>query len=126
MNALPIIPIAETTDSVTLTRADFDTLVELLTDAHDLADADAVKERLAAGETEAFPFEVAERLLDGAHPVAVFREHRGYTVRALAEVAGLSPSYLSEIETGRKPGGFDVMTRIAAALDVPLDLLVRR
>jgi len=97
-----------------------------LTDARDLADTDAVKERLTAGETEAFPFEVAERILDGAHPVAVFRDHRGYTVRGLAEVAGLSSSYLSEIENGHKPGGFDVMTRIAAALEVPLDLLVRR
>ena len=42
MNALPIRPIAETADSVTLSRADFETLAELVSDAQDLADADAV------------------------------------------------------------------------------------
>jgi len=126
MNALPITPIAETADSVTLSRADFEALTELVADAQDLSDAEAVKARLAAGETETFPFEVAERILDGLHPVTVFREHRGLTARGLAEAAGVAPSYLSEIENARKPGSFDAMARIAAALKVPLDLLVRQ
>ncbi|CAO3447049.1 helix-turn-helix transcriptional regulator [Azospirillum sp.] len=126
MSALPIRPIAETPDSVTLSRADFEALAELVTDAQDLADAEAVKTRLAAGETEAFPFEVAERILDGEHPVTVLRNHRGFTLRGLAEAAGIAPSYLSEIENGRKPGSFDAMGRIAEALNVPLDLLARR
>lgn len=125
MNALPITPIAETADSVTLSRADFEALADLVTDARDLADAEAVKARLAAGETEAFPFEVAERILDGEHPVTVLREHRGLTARGLAEAAGVAPSYLSEIENGKKPGSFDAMARIAGALQVPLDLLAR-
>ncbi|CBS90240.1 helix-turn-helix domain-containing protein [Azospirillum lipoferum] len=125
MNALPITPIAETADSVTLSRADFEALADLVTDAQDLADAETVKARLAAGETETFPFEVAERILDGEHPVAVLREHRGLTARGLAEAAGVAPSYLSEIENGKKPGSFDAMARIAGALQVPLDLLVR-
>lgn len=126
MNALPITPIAETADSVTLSRADFEALTELVADAQDLSDAEAVKARLAAGETEAFPFEIAERILDGTHPVTVFREHRGLTGRGLAEAAGVAPSYLSEIENARKPGSFDAMARIAAVLKVPLDLLVRQ
>jgi antitoxin component HigA of HigAB toxin-antitoxin module len=126
MNALPITPISETPDSVTLRRADFEALAELVADAQDLADADAVKARMAAGETEVFPFDVAERLLDGVHPVTVFREHRGLSARALAESAGVAPSYLSEIEHGKKPGSFDAMARIAGALGVPLDLLVRQ
>lgn len=126
MNALPTIrPIAETADSVTLSRADFETLAELVSDAQDLADADAVKARLAVGETGTFPFAVAERLLDGDHPVTVLREHRAFTVRGLAEAAGVSPSNLSEIEAGKKPGSFDAMARVASALRVSLDLLVR-
>ena len=124
MTALPIRPIAETPDSVTLSRADFEALADLVADAHDLADAEAVKARLAAGETEAFPCEIAERVLDGEHPVTVLRDHRGFTLRGLAETAGISASYLSEIETGKKPGSFDAMARIARTLTVPLDLLV--
>ncbi|WP_377808916.1 helix-turn-helix transcriptional regulator [Azospirillum sp. A29] len=126
MNALPIRPIAETPDSVTLSRADFEALAELVADAQDLADVEAVKARLAAGETEAFPFEIAERIMDGEHPVTVLREYRQFTVRGLAEAAGIAPSSLSEIENERKPGSFDAMGRIATALNVPLDLLARR
>jgi len=125
MNPLPITVLAETVDSVTLRRVDFEAMAELMTDAQDLADADAVKARLSAGETDVFPFEVAERILDGDHPVTVFREHRGFSARRLAEAAGVAPSYLSEIENARKPGSFDAMARIAGALNVPLDLLVR-
>ena len=123
MNALTIMPLAETPDSVTLRRVDFEALTDLLVDAQDLADADAVKVRLAAGETEAFPFEVAERILDGEHPVKTLREYRKLTVRGLAEIAGISASYLSEIETDKKPGSFDAMVRIARALDVSLEML---
>lgn len=125
MNALPIRPIMETPESVTLTRADFEALAEMVGDAQDLADSDAIIARLKSGETETFPFELAERILDGDHPVMVFREHRGLTARGLAELAGLAPSYLSEIENGHKPGSFDAMARIAKALEIPLDLLVR-
>ena len=125
MNALSIRPIAETSDTVTLSRADFEALAELVVDAQDMTDVEAVMARITAGETEVFPFEVAERLLDEEHPVKVFREYRGHSVRRLAEVAGVSPSYLSEIETGKKPGSFEAMTQIATALSVPLELLSR-
>jgi len=125
MNALPIRPIAETSDTVTLRRADFEALAELVEDARDVADIDAVAARIAAGETEVFPFELAGRLLDGEHPVKVFREHRGHSLRGLAEMSGVSPSYLSEIEAGKKPGSFEAMGRIAAALGIPLDLLTQ-
>jgi len=125
MNMLPIRPIAETADSVTLSRADFEALTDLVTEAIDLEDLEAVKRRLAAGETEAFPFELAERLLDGEHPVRVFRLHRGFGLRQLAVAAGVSPSYLSEVEAGAKPGSIAFMRRVAVALGVSIDLLVK-
>ena len=45
MNALTIMPLAETPDSVTLRRVDFEALTDLLVDAQDLADADARLDR---------------------------------------------------------------------------------
>jgi hypothetical protein len=125
MNMLPIRPIAETADSVTLSRADFEALTDLVTDALDLEDIEAIRRRLAAGEIETFPFELAERLLDGDHPVRVFRHHRGLGLRQLAAAAGVSPSYLSEVEAGAKPGSIAFMSRIAVVLDVSIDLLVK-
>lgn len=123
MSPFLIHPIAETSDSVTLSRHDFEVLTELVADAADLADIEAVKRKITIGETTVFPFSVAERLLDGEHPVRVLREFRGLGLRQLAAAAGVSPSYLSEIETGEKPGSVECIRRLAAALDVPMDLL---
>jgi len=57
----------------------------------------------------------------GAVPVRVWREHRGLSARALAGRAGISAAYLSQIETGRKPGSFDAMARLARALGVAME-----
>ncbi|WP_049974589.1 helix-turn-helix transcriptional regulator [Azospirillum sp. B4] len=125
MNALHLRPIHETPDSVTIRRIDYDALTELLADAEDLADAAAVAAKLQAGETEAFPAEVMDRLIEGDHPLLVFREFRGVTVRELATKAGVSRSYLSEVEKRVKPGSLDLMSKVASALGVPLELLVQ-
>jgi DNA-binding XRE family transcriptional regulator len=124
MNALHIRPIAETPDSVTLSRADFEAIQELLEDAVDLADIEAVSRKLASGETETLPNIVVNRLLEGENPVAVMRQYRGLSAAALARSTGLSQSFLSEIETGRKRGGIDTLSQIAAALSVPLEIIV--
>ncbi|MDG5493335.1 helix-turn-helix domain-containing protein [Niveispirillum sp. BGYR6] len=126
MNALHIRPIAETPDSVTLSRADFEAIQELLEDAADLADIEAVARKLDGGEAGTLPDNVVNRLLDGENPVLVLRQHRGLSALALAQAAGLSQSFISEIEAGRKRGGIDTLNRIAAALSVPLDMLVGR
>ncbi|HKO08019.1 MAG TPA: helix-turn-helix transcriptional regulator [Alphaproteobacteria bacterium] len=66
----------------------------------------------------------AERLLDGESPVRVWREKRGLSQRALAAAAGVSPSHLAEIETGRKPGSKNALLAIAAVLEILLEELV--
>jgi len=56
-----------------------------------------------------------------------YREDKGLTQTALADAAGLSKTYLSELESGagRRPSG-DVLLRIADALGVSIaDLLGR-
>jgi len=126
MNTPLISPTAEMADTATLSPIDYEVLTELVADASDLVDTNAVKADLAAGETEAFPFELAERLLNGDHPITVFREYRGITVHRLAEMAGVLPSCLLEIENAHKPGSLDTMAKVAAVLRVPLDLLVRQ
>lgn len=67
---------------------------------------------------------MAERLWAGENPVWVWRERRGLTGVELSARAGVSQSRLSEIETGRKPGSFDAMTKLAHALGVSPDELV--
>lgn len=67
------------------------------------------------------PADVAHRIADGENPVRVWRDHRGLKAVALARKAGISPAYLSEIETGKKEGTFRTMAALARHLDISLD-----
>lgn len=82
---------------------------------------DEAKRRLAVGEDELVPVEVAHRLLKGENAVRVWREHRGIKGRVLAGKAQISAAYLSQIESGQRDGSFETMRKIAAALNVSLD-----
>ncbi len=115
-------------DSVTLSRAEYEALLDRLEDAEDRATIAAAEAREAALGTAAarafhLPFELVERLGAGEHPIRVWRKHRGLTRAALAAAAGVAPSYVSEIETGKKRGSFDAIARLAAALDAPLEVI---
>jgi DNA-binding Xre family transcriptional regulator len=117
---------SDETDIVTLTRAEFEALIERIEDAEDNAFLDSVEAReRAVGKEEAraayLPAELVRRLIDGEHPVRIWRAHRGLSRDALAAAAGIAPSYLSEIETRRKPGSFGALAKLAAALRVSLD-----
>ncbi|MBO6637500.1 MAG: helix-turn-helix transcriptional regulator [Roseitalea sp.] len=89
----------------------------------DMAEARAVRSSIANGE-ETYPDTVVSALLDGENPVRVFRQWRGLKAVDLARAAGLAPTYLSEIETGRKTGSARALKAIAAELDVDMALLV--
>lgn len=70
------------------------------------------------------PSEVVHRIAKGEHPVRVWRLHRKMKAVELARAAGISPGYLSEIETGKKDGTFRTMAQIAQTLGVRLDDLM--
>jgi DNA-binding XRE family transcriptional regulator len=67
------------------------------------------------------PAAVANAILDGAHPVKAWREHRGLTQGTLAAEAGISKAYLCQIETGRREGAVKTLRAIATALNVTVD-----
>jgi ribosome-binding protein aMBF1 (putative translation factor) len=110
---------------VLLPRDEYERLVEAAEDMADIAAYDEAKHKLAAGEDELIPSEMVERLFSDESCVRVWREHRGLTVKDLAQAALISPSYLSQIETGRREGTLETMARLARALKVDLDDLVR-
>jgi DNA-binding XRE family transcriptional regulator len=120
-DAAEIIPVAETEDTVTLRRADYESLLEAFEDAAGIVALREAELAVQRGESELLPIEMVERLLAGENPVKVWRTHRGMTAPELAKRAKLAPSYLSEIETGKKPGSFDAMARLARSLDVAME-----
>jgi len=116
-------------DTVTLSRSEYEALLDRIEDAEDRTAIDRLEARIEREGFEAatrdyLPVELAKRLFDGEHPIRIWRAHRGLTREVLAGKAGVAPSYLTEIETRRKPGSFDALAKLAQALDVSLDELV--
>ena len=48
------------------------------------------------------------------------RQHQGRTLREVAEAAGVSLTYLSEVERGRKEASSEVLEAVCAALHLAL------
>ncbi len=89
-------------------------------DAAEVVAYDAAKAR----NEETFPLEVARRLAAGDNPLKVFREYRGLTQEKLAKKAELSTGYLSQLETGHRPGAVPTLRRLANILRVEAGDLV--
>jgi DNA-binding XRE family transcriptional regulator len=114
------------TDTVTLSRAEYEALLDRLADAEDTSrigdiEAHERKHGKDVARADYLPIEAVERLCAGEHPVRVWRKHRGLTREALATLAGVAPSYLTEIEIHKKPGSFDALAKLAGALKISLD-----
>jgi transcriptional regulator with XRE-family HTH domain len=127
MTAIKIV--AETKDTVTVSRADLANLLAALDDAEDRAAIRSRRAQEAAMGKQAIrrnyvTGDEARRLLDGESPVRVWRDKRGLTQRALAATAGMAASYLADIENGRKPGSADALSRLASALGVSMEDLM--
>jgi len=104
----------------------YKTYLRLAEDAEmlqDIRDYDKAKQAIADGE-ELVPGEVTYAILDGENPIKVWREHRGFTQQQLADTAGISTPYLSQIESGKRKGTTDVLAAIAKTLDLSLDDIV--
>ena len=105
-------------ETVTLSRADYDALMNRNNDLED---------RLAAVEADddvRIPHIVAIAIIRGESPMSAFRAHLGVTLRDLAQKTGISASHISEIERGRKAGSVTTLARIARAFDTTIDSLV--
>jgi len=99
-------------------------LVEEAELPQDIQDYDSAKTAIERGEEELIPSQIAYAILDGENPIKVWREYRGLTQKALADIAGISKPYLSQIETNKRTGTKEVLLAIAKALKVTLDDIV--
>jgi DNA-binding XRE family transcriptional regulator len=103
--------------------ADYERLMASLEMLDDVRAYDEAKRLLEAGE-ELIPSEITYAILDGANPVRVWREYRGRTQQQLAQAAGISVPYLSQIESGKRTGSADVLAALAKVLEISLDDIV--
>lgn len=108
------------TEMVVLKAADYERLQALAGDGEELADALAIKARIAAGEGTV-PGEVVHLMIvDGLSPLAAWRRYRGLSQAALAKKAGLSQVWVGRIEAGGGYGSQLTRKKLAVALEAPV------
>lgn len=93
----------------------------LAEDAEDISDIEQFDR-----EDDGFrvPHEVVVAKHAGQHPLRAWREHKKLTQEQLAERAGISKPFLSQIEGGKRAGSLETLRQIARALEVPVDALL--
>jgi DNA-binding XRE family transcriptional regulator len=101
---------------------DWERIIEALDDLEDIFFLEAYR---ASPNEELLPAEMVYALLDGANPIRAWREHRALSQQQLAETAGISKAYLSQLEAGKREASQRVIRRLAEVLRVDLDDLIR-
>ena len=103
-----------------------DVFEQLLRDSEmleNIKDFDIAVAEIEAGE-ELVPSEVADAILDGEHPIKVWRKHRNLTLDQVAKEAGITKEYLSQIENGKRNGSARVLSSIANILGLTADDII--
>ena len=100
--------------------AEWDALMALLDEREDITDATRQMAAIRAGE-ETLPAEIVARLTSGENPLKVWREYRGFTLRALATEIGISSAAVSKIETGKSHPSVATLGKLAAALGCDME-----
>jgi DNA-binding XRE family transcriptional regulator len=108
-------------DVVTIDRREYDTLRARIQELEDIVHMRRVEAAVVAGASEWLPATMVRRLCEGEPPLLVWREHRGLSRSALAEVSGLSLATIDAVEAGRHRLTLDEAVRLARALAVDLD-----
>lgn len=108
-----------------LPKVEFDALVraaqEAIEDAADVAAFDAAIADIDG--TAALPAVVSANILAGVGRLRAIRVWKLKRQKAVAETAGISQGFLSDLENGNRALTDDVKTRLAKALEVPLNWL---
>jgi len=94
---------------------------EAVEDAEDAAAYDLAR---ATDDGVRFPADVANSIANGASPLKAWREYRQMTLQTLADLAGVSKPFVSQIESGKRTGSAATLSRLAKSLDIPLAALL--
>lgn len=100
--------------------AEWDALMARLEEREDIADATRQMAAIRAGE-ETLPAEWVARLASGENPLKVWREYRGFTLRALAAEIGISSAAVSKIETGKSHPTVATLGKLATVLGCDME-----
>jgi Predicted transcriptional regulator len=100
--------------------AEYQKLLETL---ETLDDVRAFDEAMNSQE-ELLPAKMVRRIVEGGNPIRIWREHRDMSQAELARAAGITPPYLSQLESGARKGSTRALRSLARALQTDIDDIV--
>ncbi|MEQ1705733.1 MAG: helix-turn-helix transcriptional regulator [Rickettsiales bacterium] len=112
---------------IKLPEIEFNNLLEELEELRDIHTVRSAKKNIAAGIEETLPFELVKALVDAEHSgqrIAIWRKYRAIKRDQLAEKVGVTGSYISMIESGKRKGDIMLFKMIAQALRCDVDVLL--
>jgi DNA-binding XRE family transcriptional regulator len=105
------------TDTITLTRAEYEDLIDARDHAQAMRDiASGAMETLSGAEVDAY--------LAAPTPLAFWRRHRGLTQAVLAGRVGIAQSSLAQAETGRRGLKVETYAKLAKVLRTRIEDLL--
>ena len=103
---------------------DYKKLQEALEDAEDIKEIEESLKAISEGNEITVPGEVTFAILDGISPIRAWREYRDIKMNELSKKVGISSSYLSQIENGKRNPTIDTLRAIARELEIDIDMLI--
>jgi len=103
---------------------EFEVIREAIEDAEDIRDIEKNLKAISQNKETVIPGEITFTILDGANPIRAWREYKKIKLTELAKKVGISASYLSQIENGKRNPTIDTLKLIATSLRVDTELLI--
>ena len=104
--------------------SDYKKLQEALEDAEDIKEIEESIKAIQEGKEKTVPSEVTFAILEGISPIRAWREHRQIKMNKLSRKVGISSSYLSQIENGKRNPTIDTLKAIAKELEIDIEMLI--
>ena len=103
---------------------EFIKIQELLENAEDIKDIEENLKAIEENREIVVPGEVTFAIVDGTHPIRAWREYKNMRLNDLAKRVGISGSYLSQIENGKRNPTIETLKAIAGALEIEPEMLI--
>jgi DNA-binding XRE family transcriptional regulator len=122
---MPVMTKAPNGDEIViLSRDEYDRLIAADEDMKDAKTARRIIEQIASGEETVLSEAELDEFLKAKTPLSFWRKKRRLTQADLAKATGIAQGFISEIESGQKPGTPATLKKIAQALNVKIDDLI--
>ena len=103
---------------------EFIKIQELLENAEDIKDIEENLKAIEENREIVVPGEVTFAIVEGTHPIRAWREYKNMRINDLAKRVGISGSFLSQIENGKRNPTIETLKSIASALYIEPEMLI--